>query len=202
MKLAHLLGRMIVFVFRPIIWLFFPYKVSGREHIPRDSRPVMVCGNHISNWDPVFLMICQPRPVYFMAKAELFKNFLGRWILGGMFGAFPVHRGAGDTKALDTAVALLKQGKMVGIYPEGTRSKDGKIGRGRSGAALIASRTGADILPYATYIRGGKTRPFRRFHIRFGPVIPFSELKLEGEQPDLRYATRLIMEKITELYHD
>lgn len=91
--------------------------------------------------------MCQKRHVYFMAKEEIFKNRLATWFFAKQLGAFPVKRGAGDTGALDTARRIVEEGKLLGIFPEGTRSKDGRLGRAKSGAALIAAQTGASVLP-------------------------------------------------------
>ena len=89
------------------------------------------------------------------------KGRLGHWFFANVMGVFPVKRGTGDTGAIDTAVQLVKEGKMMGIFPEGTRSRDGKLGRGKSGAALIVSRTGAMVLPVGIRTKNQKPRIFR-----------------------------------------
>lgn len=132
------LARFLLTFFKPLFWLLFPYKVIGRENVPPegDPTPLMLCPNHISDIDPVFVLMAMKRHVYYMAKAELFRNKLAAWFVGMKFGAFPVKRGAGDTGAIDTAKQIVESGKVLGIFPEGTRSKDGKLGRAKSGAAL------------------------------------------------------------------
>ena len=108
-----------------------------------------------------------------------------------------MKRGTGDTSAIDTSERIVKEGKLLGIFPEGTRSKDGKLGRAKSGAALIASRTGSWIIPAAIQAKDQKVRLFHRTTIRFGIPLSPEELHLEDpEHPDLRYASRLIMERI------
>ena len=119
---------------------------------------MMICANHISDIDPVFLLMAQKRHIYYMAKAELFGSGIARWFFGKKFGAFPVKRGTGDTSAIDTSERIVKEGKLLGIFPEGTRSKDGKLGRAKSGAALIASRTGSWIIPAAIQAKDQKVR--------------------------------------------
>ena len=175
-------GRFLLWFFKPLYWLLFPYKVVGREHVPKESDgPVILCCNHQSYLDPVYLLMSQKRHIYFMAKAELMK-------------------GTGDTGAIDTAVQLVKEGKMMGIFPEGTRSRDGKLGRGKSGAALIVSRTGAMVLPVGIRTKNQKPRIFRKVTVTYGEPIPFEELHLDDpEHPDLRYASRLIMGRIAGL---
>ncbi len=196
------LARFLLWFFRPLFWLLFPYRVTGREHIPTEDGgvPTVLCANHISDIDPVFLLICQKRHIYYMAKAELFKVGIASWFFGKKFGAFPVNRGAGDTGAIDTSVRLVKEGKLLGIFPEGTRSKDGRMGRAKSGAALIVSRTGAQVLPVGIHSKDQKVRLLHMTYIDIGEPIPFDQLHLDNtERPDLRYASRLIMGRIAEL---
>jgi 1-acyl-sn-glycerol-3-phosphate acyltransferase len=191
-------GRFLLWLVRPLFYLLFPYKLSGLENIPAsDGKPLILCSNHISNIDPVFLLMgFKHRPIHYMAKAELFKGPLATWFFSNVFGAFPVNRGKGDTGSLDTAERIVREGKLMGIFPEGTRSKDGKLGRAKSGAALIAARTGADILPVAIKTKEQKVRLFRKTLIYVGKPISSAELHLDSQNPDLRYASRLIMERI------
>lgn len=192
-------GKFLLRFCTPLVHLLFPFKTIGKEHIPPetpDSRIVLCC-NHISELDPMFLEMCQRRHIYFMAKEELFHNKLSAWLFGNQLGAFPVRRGKGDTGAIDTAKSIVESGKMLGIFPEGTRSRDGKLGRGKSGAALIVSQTGAEVLPACIVTKDQHVRLFRRSKVVFGPPISLEELHLENpEHPDLRYASRLIMERI------
>ena len=195
-------GNFTIWLFRPLIRLVFPYRVIGIENIPPanpDSR-LILCANHISLLDPVYLEVGLPRHVYFMAKAELFKNPILRWLIEKQYGAFPVKRGAGDTGALDTAGAIVREGKMLGIFPEGTRSKDGKLGRAKSGASLIAAQTHADILPVCIIAKGQHARAFHCTKIVIGKPLTNEELHLESpEHPDLRYSSRLLMERIGQM---
>lgn len=196
------LGRFLLWLVRPLFYLLFPYKISGLENLPeQDGKPLILCSNHISNIDPVFLLMgFKNRPIYYMAKAELFKGPIATWFFSNVFGAFPVNRGKGDTVSLDTAERLVREGKLMGIFPEGTRSKDGTLGRAKSGAALIASRTGASILPIAIKTKGQKVRLFQKTFIYVGKSLSSEELHLNNpESPDLRYASRLLMERIAEM---
>lgn len=195
------LGRALVHVLGPVIRLFMRVRVIGKENIPPEDMPLVLCCNHISNWDPIFLIVAHPkRHVYFMAKAELFSNRLFTWFLGKQFGAFPVRRGIGDTSAIDTAKRLVNERKLMGIFPEGTRSKDGSLLRPKSGAALIVAQTGASVLPAAVVTRGQKIRPFQRVKVVYGKPLSPEELHLnDPDHPDIRYATRLIMKTIGEL---
>ena len=195
------LGRALIWLLRPFVLLLMRVRVIGKENFPPADVPLVLCSNHISNWDPVVLIVANPkRHVHFMAKAELFKNPLFAWLLGKQFGAFPVRRGTGDTGAIDTAKQIVGEGKVMGIFPEGTRSKDGKLLRPKSGTAVIVSQTGATVLPTAVVTKGQRARLFQPVIIAYGKPLTPAELHLDDpEHPDIRYATRLIMQKIAEL---
>ena len=192
-------GKFLIRLCTPVAHLIFPFKTLGREHIPPASdtdRIVLIC-NHISEIDPVFLEMGQRRHIYFMAKEELFHSRFNNWFFGKQLGAFPVRRGKGDSGAIDTARDVVESGRIMGIFPEGTRSKDGKLGRFKSGAALIVSQTGANVLPVCIVTKNQHLRPFHRTKIVFGPLITSEELHLDNkDQPDLRYATRMMSERI------
>lgn len=195
------LGRTLIRLLGPIIRFFMRVQVVGLENFPSDDTPLILCANHISNWDPVLLIVANPkRHVYFMAKAELFCNPLFSWFLGKQLGAFPVHRGTGDTGAVHIAQQLVLERKLMGIFPEGTRSKTGKLLRPKSGVALIAAKTGAYVLPAAVVTRGQKIRPFQKVKIVYGKPLSPEELHLnDAEHPDIRFAIRYIMNCIGEL---
>lgn len=199
------LVRVIIAIVRPIVKVLFPYEVRGRENIPsKDSKEgLVICCNHISLLDPVFLLLISPRHIHFMAKQETFESALGRWFLGDVVGAFHVKRGTGDTSALDTAVNIVREGRIMGIFPEGTRSKTGEMGRFKSGASLIVAQTGAKVLPVAVYAKDGKVRPFRKNVVVFGPLLTQEEMQLAGnEKPNLRAATRTIFARVNEMYNE
>ena len=160
-----------------------PVTRKDLDKLPRNG-PVLVCCNHLSNKDPIVLGGVLPRQLYFMAKEELFHNALVGGVLRGL-GAFPVHRGKGDEKAMDTARELLREGKVVAIFIEGTRSRDGKLQQPKSGAAVLAHQMQVPILPMC--ITCGD------------PILP-AELGIEHEDnSDYRRAARLIMSRIRAL---
>ena len=132
---------------RALFGIIFRTKVIGAENIPAGGAFILAA-NHVSNWDPPFLGTFIRREVCYMGKEELFKNpvmaQICRWL-----HVFPVKRGAADKTAVKTALKILKGGGCLGIFPEGTRSKTGKIGRAESGVSLIAAMTGAPIIPAA-----------------------------------------------------
>ncbi len=175
--------------------------IKGKNNIPPEGAAI-AAGNHISLADPVFLYFSQKRQLRYMAKGELFKNkFLG-WVCGN-YGAFPVERGTGDTESLNTAEQLLQDGKVMAIFPEGTRSKDGRVGRGKAGVMHIAFRSGVPIYPFAVYARKGALKIGSRYTIAFGEPVTAAELGvLTGSPREYREATRKLMSIITELQND
>lgn len=182
-----------------LIRIWFRLELYGTEYVPNQGGYIFCC-NHVSAWDP--LIICQGIPgrfhLRYIAKAELFENPFLRFLLKAL-GAFPVSRGNGDTGAIDTAVSIVQDGGVLGIFPEGTRSPDNNLLRFKSGLALIASRTQSDIFPCAiTFTEGRKFRS--RIIVTYGPLLPYQELGMETGAPrELKDATRKIQETVQTL---
>jgi 1-acyl-sn-glycerol-3-phosphate acyltransferase len=149
----------------------FRWRTSGIENVPAGG--VIIAANHISLWDPPVIGTALPRKVHFMAKEELFANPVFGWIISKL-GAFPVKRGAADRTAIRTALRLLESGSILAIFPEGTRSKDGKLGSPEAGLALLALKSGVPIVPAAII---GTNKIFRdnqvlpKFRVIFGKPI-------------------------------
>ena len=185
------------FVCGIVLHLWYRVEYIGKENIPQGGG-YMVVSNHQCFADPIFLALGIRERICFMAKAELFSNWLFRWAFLTI-GSIPVNRGAGDTSAIDSSAQLIEQGGILGLFPEGTRSKDGKPLRPKSGAALIARMTKADILPCAITYHNG--REFRsQVTVRYGEKIPFEALGFETDSArELKEATRLLWGKVLEL---
>ncbi len=178
--------------FRMLFPLCFAWKVEGATKLPAKG-PVILCANHRHNWDPPVVGSASRRMVYFMAKEELFHSFLSRTVME-LVGAFRVRRGHADRNALRAATALLRAGAVVGIFPEGSRSKDGSLGEGAGGAAILALKTGARVVPVAVsghYDRRGLT-------VRFGDPVAF-EAVAHPDKDCVARATQSIMEAIRRL---
>ena len=137
------------FIFYTLIRMLFRLRVYGSEHIP-SRKPYIICSNHISWIDPLTVGVGLPAriKIHYMAKKELFNNFILRHLLLGA-GAFPVNRQEADFGAVKKAYQLLREGQVVGMFPEGTRSTSGEIQEAYNGTALIAVRSGVPILPVA-----------------------------------------------------
>ncbi len=194
MKRHYRIAWLMVSGFARVVWGF---RVTGREHIP-ESGPVIIASNHISNWDPLLLGLGCPREMFFMAKRELFANkALGCLIRS--YNAIPLDRGGGDRRALRTARRILGGGQALLMFPEGTRSRTGELGKGRAGVAFLAASAGSVIVP--AYITGaddprGALR--RRGSVRVSFAKPITH---DGPASTEAYAetTERIMASITEL---
>lgn len=187
-------------VLRPFYGLFLPAKVDGLENVPATGGFIL-CANHLSNRDPFYLSICvKPRNRHprFMAKSELFRFRVVAAFLRAL-GAFPVDRGHSDMASVRTALKLLAEGRCLGIFPQGTRSKDNTPTPMFSGTSLFALRTGLPVIP--AYI-GGPYRLFRRTPVRFGAPVDLSAFgrKMDGET--LKEATACIERAIWALKDD
>ncbi len=187
-----LLGR---FLFRCFFGLINRWEVSGREHVPKRGG-VLLIANHTSYADPPIVGAACPRPVHFMAKAELFRIPVLGWLISRTH-AFPVRRGGADMSALRRGIRLLKEGKVLLIFPEGTRSPDGKMLPLETGAAFVALSAAAQVVPVG--IDGADrvlppgspvVRP-AKLRVKFGAPVPLDDLR--GER-----VTREAMQGATE----
>jgi 1-acyl-sn-glycerol-3-phosphate acyltransferase len=164
--------------------------VIGQENIPKDGG-VLLCCNHINNLDPPLLGSACPRVVRFMAKAELFDiPILGSLVRN--VHAFPVKRGTSDKQALRTGMKLLNDGHVIGVFPEGTRSKDGKLQKGLAGAGFFALKSDAAVVPCAIV---GSYDIFKPQKIIFGKQIDFNK----EEKISAQDAVDIIMVEIQKL---
>lgn len=160
--------------------LIFRTQVIGAENIPKEGAFILAA-NHVSNWDPPFLGTFIEREVSYMGKEELFKNPIMAVICRGLH-VFPVKRGAADKTAIKTAIKILKDGKCFGIFPEGTRSKTGKLGKAEAGVSLIAAMTKAPIIP-AAIVNTEKIFSNEKFFPRLA-VVYGSPIKFTGSTKD------------------
>lgn len=182
--------RVMHIILFPIIWFLFPFKVHGRENMPKD-RPVVLCANHAHAMDPFLICVALPRTVgvRIMGKRELFeKPFLG-WFLSKL-GGFPVDRGNSDLNAVKTSIKSIRDGQSLLVFPEGTRvAHEGDV-RPKGGVVMIALRTGAPLQP--VYV-GKKRKLFRMTHIVFGePYEPKTATRHGTAEEYQAYADEIV----------
>lgn len=176
----------------------FAIECIGKERVPQQGR-VILCSNHHRVTDPPILACVLERPVSFMAKSELFTDHgkLAAFFLR-QFGAFPVKRDTADSTSVKTAVSLLEEERLVGIFPQGGCVAPGVPFRAKAGVAMLAQKTQAPVLPvWITY--GEKTARRQPVSIRFGDVIPFEQFAGTSGRQSVREMTGYLTKKMNEL---
>ncbi|MBK0418401.1 1-acyl-sn-glycerol-3-phosphate acyltransferase [Leucobacter sp. CSA1] len=168
-------------VLRPLLHLRFRPRISGASRIPA-TGPVLLASNHLSGIDTILIPSFATREVQFLAKASLFQGRLGGWFFRSI-GAVPVHReaGAAAQAALEAGRDVLAAGQVFAVFPEGSRSRDGRLHRGRTGAAWMALETGAAVIPVGLVgtnrtLRDPATGRPPRMEVRFGDPVPLDDL--------------------------
>jgi 1-acyl-sn-glycerol-3-phosphate acyltransferase len=198
-------------VLGPILRVFFWPDVEGRDLVPRTGAAI-IASNHLSFCDSIFMPLMVRRKVVFVAKADYFlgtgvKGFLTKMFFTGT-GTIPVDRSGGRAAAaaIDTGLRILREGDLFGIYPEGTRSPDGRLYRGKTGVARLALASGAPVIPVVmlnsdTVQPPGRIRPkVMRVRIRFGEPLDFSRYTgMAGDRFVERAVTDEIMYELMEL---
>ncbi|MCM3320757.1 lysophospholipid acyltransferase family protein [Cytobacillus kochii] len=166
--------------------------VKGRENVPAEGG-VLLCCNHIDNLDPPIVGITAPRDIHFMAKEELFNvPVLGKLL--PHLNAFSVKRGMSDREALRNGLKVLKEGHVLGLFPEGTRSKTGEVGKGLAGAGFFALRSDVAVVPCAII---GPYKPFKKLKVVYGKPIPMDEIR--ANKVNAEETTDIIMNEIKKL---
>ena len=188
------LGTFLRIMFRP--------RYLDRDKIPVDG-PLIVAANHLSHIDPAFIMTATKRPVSYLSKKEHFDSTIRRLVFKQV-GVIPVDRKAGGMEGLEEAIKILKEDGAIGIFPEGTRSKDGVIAKGKTGVARLAALTGASVVPVAIRQTDGVwpvskkiPRPWMKCYYKFGEPMKFPEEEINRDT--LRKFTDKVMKEIAYL---
>jgi len=186
--------KMVAWLFYIFYRLFFGLKIKGKENLPLRG-PYLIIVNHQHWLDPTLVgASVYPKQVHFMAKEELFKNPIFRWVFTTI-GAYPVKRGKADLRAFRMTYQLIKEGSIVGIFPEGTRQKKGELGEAKRGVAQIVKRTGVEVVPVRVDWNNWK-RPIRVF---IGQPIPAGKIKEKQTKEDLAQLAEFLMKQVRNL---
>lgn len=182
--------RVIVkFCVRIFTLILFRVKTYGQENIEKD-KPYIMCANHTSNWDPPILYSATKREMYMMAKEELFKNKFIHWFANKV-NVFPVKRGKQDVESIKKSLKVIKDNKILAIFPEGTRNGIKKRGKIQNGPAYLAARSGAEVIPVRIE---GSFKPFTKVKLYYGKPLDFS--RYQSKKPE-KETLDLISDEIT-----
>ena len=188
------LCRALSAVYRGFCAVFHPVRIEGIERFPAEGAAILYA-NHTNLQDPMVLRAFLRRPMFFMAKKELFENALLSKVMTAV-GAFPVARGESDLAAVRTSLSVLKDGHVLGIFPEGHRYTDGQLHEAGNGTALIALRSGAKVCPARIL---GSYRLFSRVTVRISEPVDLSDLGKRLDSETLNRATARMMEALKAL---
>jgi len=192
-------------LFKLYLLFWHRLKIRGAKNIP-DTGGVMIASNHASYIDPPVVGVgYRGRPVHFMARDTLWKKGFGEWWMNSV-GCIPVARGTGDMRALKTTVKMLKEGKVVSMFPEGTRTENGELQEAKGGIGFIIEKSGCVVVPayidgtYKAHKKGAKWVKPCKVKITFGKPITQEDFQALGTGRDAydKHAA-LIMQRIAEL---
>lgn len=181
-----------------LLHLIYRIEISGKENIPLEGKSI-VCSNHFSLMDPVVIGTCLRRKINYMAKEELFSNKIFAVALNKL-GVFPVKRGGADVSAIKSALKILRSGELLGIFPEGTRSKNGEMLEAKAGLAMISIKSESPIIPVAII---ANYKLFRKVKVIIGEPIDFSSYygqKVSTE--DYQKLSQNVLNHIKDLIHE
>ena len=199
----------VVAVLMVLIRVLFRFEYYGKDIIDSyktNGRPYIVCPNHISALDPLFVVVARGtgRKLTVLAKEELFKNKLFGWFIGQL-GGIPVARGTGDKDVLEKAIADIRNGAGAMVFPEGTRGTGNEMGKLKSGAFAIAAQTGADIIPVRIiyHTKDGRMKFFCKVTVIFGQPLTIEQTQLDnGQRQQIRIAKAMLEECYAQLLEE
>ena len=190
--------KFLIKLLTPLVKFFLRVKVEGGVDIPSGEK-FIICANHLSNWDPILVLISTGIPINFLAKESLFKIPVLKSILKAV-GTIPISRTGSDTAAIRKSIEVIENGGCFSIFPQGKRlhvtpSPD----QAKKGVGLITYKARAGVLPVGIYTENYKIMPFRKIRIKIGEFIPFTSLEFGEDRPDYERASKQIFEEICEL---
>ncbi len=195
--------RLMWFTIGPLIRVYWWVRTHDRRNVPRDRGVILAC-NHHAAIDPVLVCMSFWRPVHWLAKIELVKSKRIAWFFRGA-AVIPVDRAAPQEESVDKAARVLKEGKIFGIFPEGTRSPDGRVYKGYTGVARVAQRSGAPVVPTGivgaakAHKKGSRLAKPSKTDVRFGKPLYFEIQAGEDEHAAYRRFTDEILDEVAKL---
>jgi 1-acyl-sn-glycerol-3-phosphate acyltransferase len=190
--------KFVIKILTPLVKFFLRVKVEGKVNVPEGSK-FIICANHISNWDPVLVVVCTGIPINFLAKESLFKVPVVKNLVKA-FGTIPINRNAPDTTSIRKSIEVIKSGGCFSIFPQGQRLHvKPSVEQAKNGVGLICNKAEAGVLPIGIYTKKYRIMPFRKIKVKIGDFIDFSSLDFGEGKPDYAKASRQIFEEICKL---
>ena len=197
-KLHKIKKRIIKAIIYFLAWIVYRPKKIGEKNIPKEGSYI-ICGNHVHSLDAVVLVASLKREVIFIAKEELYKNAFFAW-LGHTFDVIAIKRDSADIDAMKASFKALKQGKILGLFPEGTRNGMAKGVKLHNGAALIALKTNNNIIPVGVQ---GSFKPFRKVKLNIGKPMDFSKFtNQKNDKEVLDNITKQVMDEVVRVTNE
>ena len=198
---THPLYAVVLFLIKIVYTIIYRPHFHGTENIPDKNKAYIVCSNHLSANDAIFMAWRLGQQTHFVAKEEIMKNPILRFF-AKIFGVIPIRRGGADVGAIRKAIDAVKAGGVLGIFPQGTRRRGAKpeVSQFRSGVGMMAAHAEADVLPMYIKTKNYRIKWFRRVDIYFGELIKYEELGFkENKFAEFNAASKYVAEKIVAL---
>ncbi len=190
--------KFLIKLISPFVKFFLQVKIEGRVNVPEGEK-FIICANHLSNWDPILVLVSTGIPINFLAKDSLFRIPILKSILKAV-GTIPVKRNGTETAPIRKSIEVISEGGCFSIFPQGKRIHvPPHPDQTKNGVGLICYKAEAGVLPVGIYTKKYKIMPFRKITVRIGGFLPFSALDFGDGKPDYSIASKQIFTDICEL---
>ena len=190
--------KLIIKLLTPIIKFFLRVKVEGKVSVPEGEK-FIVCANHLSNWDPILVVVCTGIPINFLAKESLFKVPILKNIIKA-FGTIPINRNGSDIASIRKSIEVIQSGGTFSIFPQGKRLHvPPHPDQTKNGVGLITGKAQAGVLPIGIYTKNYKIMPFRKIVVKIGDFVPYSQLEFGEDGRDYALVSKQIFTRICSL---
>ena len=194
------LYRAIIKTISPLVKFFLRVNIIDERKNKDYDGTFVICANHLSNWDPILVLVATQLEISFMAKESLFKIPVLKQILNGLGAAFPVNRKGSDMASIKKSIEIIKNGGHFSLFPQGRRLHvEPSPEQAKKGIGFICAKSGASVLPIGIYTNKYRIMPFRKITVRIGDIIPYENINFGEDGSDYLLASQGIFEKICHL---
>lgn len=194
------LYKNIIRIISPLVKFFLRVKIIDNRTKKTEENTFIICANHLSNWDPILVLVATQLEISFMAKESLFKIPILKSILNSLGAAFPVSRTGPDMASIRKSIEIIQGGGHFSLFPQGMRMHTEPLPeQAKKGVGFICGKSKASVLPIGIYTKNYKIMPFRKITVTIGDIIPFEEIPFGVEGNDYIAASQYVFGKICEL---